>query len=101
MYDIKTCGGGLLEVMTIHFVDEVLRLRGKGELDYSESELERCVGRMLALRELAFSLTRTLVYSREQASVGLQLDENSWRALTKCRHSVRKRLVESMLRLAA
>jgi len=105
--NIKTCGGGLLEVMTIHFVEEALRLRGKVGGEESTIDLDDCFGRMLSLRELAFSTTKTLAFARAKGETKRidihpgQLSATQCSALSQCRRVVRQRLVSSLLRLVS
>lgn len=105
--NVKTCAGGLLEIMAIHFVDEVLRLKGKKGPEQEEAavDLDGCFGRMLYLRELAFRTTKTIVLAKSSTTTNSilnnsgEIDVQHWREISKCRRAVRQRLLNSLMEL--
>lgn len=71
LLNIKTCAGGLLDVMLIHFLEEVLNIKGLDVPQHSATlpELASAFNHLLRVREQIYSMNGTLVLSRSELSV--------------------------------
>jgi hypothetical protein len=61
--NIKTCAGGLLELMLVYFLEEILLLRNADVSlpSGSRAEMQQALNQLLLLREYAYSISKTVV----------------------------------------
>jgi len=96
--NVKTCAGGILEIMLVHFLEEVSAIRSSS-LSASATgtaDLDDCLGRLLRVREDVFQTNKTLVLYRSDRGSG-KLNPQDWRQLLECLRLVRRRFEAALI----